>query len=81
MGINTVRGTWKEGEIYPSSSGYPLKLPIYMDYEVQKDGFGLDLKEIQSVVPLFKPHKDMSFFSISEEQFNTLEKLLMEKNN
>lgn len=81
MGINTVRGTWKEGEIYPSSSGYPLKLPIHMDYEVQKDGFGLSLKEIQRVVPLFKPHKDLSFFPVSEEQFNTLRELLTEKNS
>ena len=44
MGINTVKGTWKEGEIYPSSSGYPLKLPIYMDYEVPKGWIWIKFK-------------------------------------
>ncbi|WP_180954046.1 hypothetical protein [Bacillus sp. M6-12] len=81
MGVNTVKGSWKDGQIYPSSSGYPLKLPIYMDYEVQKDGLGITLKEVQRVVPIFHPHKDLSFFPINEEQYVTLEKMLIDKNH
>jgi hypothetical protein len=50
MGINTVKGTWKDGAVYPSTSGYPIKLPIVMDFEVPKEGFGLHIREIQAVV-------------------------------
>ena len=80
MGINTVKGTWKDGEAFPSSSSYPIKLPIVMDYEVQKDGLGLHIKDIQSIVSQFRPHKDMSFFPLTEEQYYILEDLLREKN-
>ncbi|MDW2878150.1 MULTISPECIES: hypothetical protein [Bacillaceae] len=80
MGINTVKGTWKDGEKYPSSPGYPIKLPVIMDYEVPNDGIGLTIREVQSIVEYFQPHKDMSFFSLTEEQYKSLEKLLLEKN-
>ncbi|MED4040988.1 MULTISPECIES: hypothetical protein [Niallia] len=80
MGINTVKGNWKDGEIYPSGSGYPINLPVVMDYEVPKDGIGLTLKEVKNIVDYFQPRKDLSFFPLSEDQYMTLEKLLIEKN-
>jgi hypothetical protein len=80
MGINTVKGTWKDGEAFESRPGYPIKLPVIMDYEVPKEGQGLHIKEIQRVVPLFQPHKDMSFFPLTEDQYNSLEKTLKDKN-
>lgn len=80
MGINTVTGTWKEGEKFPSTPGYPIKLPIFMDYEVSKNGQGLHIKEIQSIVPLFQPHRDLSFFPLNEKQYQSLESMLKEKN-
>lgn len=80
MGINTVSGTWKEGEVFPSTAGYPLKLPILMDFEVPNDGDGLSLQEIQRIAPQFQPYKDMSFFPITEEQYLQLEKQLIDKN-
>ena len=80
MGINTVTGTFRDGEVFPSSPGYPLRLPIVMDYEVPHDGVGINIREIQSIVPDFRPFRDMSFFPITEEQFTQLESLLREKN-
>lgn len=80
MGINTVKGTWKDGEDFPSRPGYPIKLPIVMDYEVTRDGSGIHIKEIQRIVPEFQPYKDMSFFRLTEDQFETLEKMLKDKN-
>jgi hypothetical protein len=81
MGINTVKGSWKDGDAFSSTSGYPIKLPIVMDYEVPNDRFGLHNKEVQRVAPEFQPLKDMSFFPLNEEQYYTLEKQLKEKNN
>lgn len=76
MGVNTVKGTWKDGEIFPSSTNYPLCLPVVMDYESQR---GLHIREIQRVVPLFQPHRDLSFFPLTEDQYNTLEQMLRDK--
>jgi len=81
MGINTVKGTWRDGEVFESRPGYPLKLPIFMDYEVPKDGTGLHSREIRNMVPLFRPHKDLSFFPLTEEQFTSLDKMLRDKNS
>lgn len=80
MGINTVKGTWRDGEIFPLRKSYPLRLPIIMDYEVLKDGRGLHIREIQRIVPEFQPHKDLSFFPITEEQYYSLENMLKDKN-
>ncbi|NHN35231.1 tautomerase family protein [Paenibacillus agricola] len=44
MGINTVKGTWRDGEAFESRPGYSIKLPVVMDYEVPKEGQGLHMK-------------------------------------
>ncbi|MBA2937038.1 hypothetical protein HZF08_01820 [Paenibacillus sp. CGMCC 1.16610] len=52
-----------------------------MDYEVPKEGQGLHIKEIQRIAPMFQPHKDMSFFPLTVDQFILLEKMLKDKNS
>lgn len=80
MGINTVKGTWRDGEVFESSPGYQIKLPVFMDYEVPKEGQGLHIKEIQRIVPLLQPHRNLSFFPLTGDQYYSLERLLRGKN-
>lgn len=74
MALNTVTGNWCDGTRYPTTPGFPLNIPIKLEFLSE---YGLSLKEVQSVVPNFTPCKDMSFLTLSEEQFIRLQKKLV----
>ena len=77
LAINRVTGTWEEGKgKYSPSGSFPLCLPIK---ETFKSDYGLSLKEIQNVVPTFKPHEGLSFFPLEDQHYNELSKRLVDK--
>jgi hypothetical protein len=77
LAINKVTGTWDDGKKkYSPSGNFPICLPIKETY---KSEYGLSLKEIQLVVPNYKPHEGLSFFPLDDDSFNKLKKRLLEK--
>ncbi|WP_142383541.1 hypothetical protein [Bacillus sp. T33-2] len=73
----TGTGDWKDGEFFPEKRlGYPLNLPIKIDFELEDPSYGLPLSEIQNVVISFRPIQGMSYHKICSEEFGKLEKTL-----
>lgn len=75
MAISTVTGDWDEGkERYSPSGSFPICLPVETPFRAE---YGLTIREIQRIVPTFRPHQGLSFFPISKENYQTLESLLI----
>jgi len=77
MTVSKVTGTWEEGdERYSPTGPFPLCLPIETLFRSE---YGLSLKEVQKVVPHFRPRQGLSYFPISEAEFIELERELHQK--
>lgn len=65
MAINKVMGTWEDGKVkYEPSGSFPLCLPIECTLRAN---YGLGIKEIQRIIPRFRPHQGLSFFHYLKE--------------
>jgi hypothetical protein len=76
MGIYTVTGNWRDGETYGGTKGFPLSLPVQLNYVAN---VGLSLKEANLFVPGYKPSKDMSYFPLDFDAYSCLEQELIKK--
>jgi hypothetical protein len=71
MAVSKVTGTWEEGnQRYSPTGKFPLCLPIETPFRSE---YGLSLREVQKIVPRFRPHQGLSYFPISEAEFIELE--------
>jgi hypothetical protein len=74
MAISKVTGTWDEGkERYSPTGSFPLCLPIETPFKSQN---GLSIREVQKIVPGFRPHQGLSYFPVSEAEFMEIEREL-----
>lgn len=73
VGICQGIGDWKDGEHFPEKKpGYPLNVPIEMEYELSDPSEGIHRTKVQEVVPGFVPVEGMSFYPISSDEYEIL---------
>ena len=73
--INNVTGNWDEGkERYSPSGSFPICLSVETSFRAE---YGLTIREIQRIVPTFRPHQGLSLFPISKKDYLLLEQLLI----
>ncbi|WP_102261173.1 hypothetical protein [Mesobacillus jeotgali] len=60
-----------------SESQHPLRLPIKKIYRIEEDRPAISSNQIRKVVPGFKPNELVSYWDITEDQYNKLENMLI----
>jgi hypothetical protein len=58
---------------------HPLRLPIKKIFRMEEGDIPIEMVNIRRVVPHFKPDQTRSYFPITEDQYNTLENMLIKK--
>lgn len=58
-------------------SQHPLRLPIKKFYRIEEDRPAIGYDQIRKVVPGFKPNEWISYWEITEEQYDRLEEMLI----
>ncbi|QOR65800.1 hypothetical protein IM538_18620 [Cytobacillus suaedae] len=78
VGIYTVlSGDFKDGEKFPDKKpGYPLNLPVVLDYEKNDPRDGLSYEELTSLILDFRPRRGQSHQAITEEEFLRIQRVL-----
>lgn len=78
VGIYTVLGDFTDGEHFPDKKpGYPLNLPVEIEYLKNDPREGLSLISIQQKLPWFRPKHGQSHQPLLEEDYSLLRKMLI----